>query len=185
MKITERQQGWHGIAIRTIALLAVPLLLYVGGRLALDYVPSLGRPPCEDRDNLTLIADWLEAVLLIVGIWLQTRVFRHPNFILLITALLVPLAAWLIQYVANDRDALRQQRCAVRPLAEAMKACGANSAHYRREKVSGYDNLTVISPGTTDQAWRCLWDWASHNGTVSLKVDESVYREYRRGQLSQ
>ena len=91
------------------------------------------------------------------------------------------MAAWLIQDVANDRDDQRQRQCAARPLAEALKACGANSDDYRREKDQyGYDQLTLIAPGTTDQAWSCLWRWSVHNRTVTLNVDESVYREYRR-----
>lgn len=183
MKIGERQQGWHGIAIRAIALLGAALLIYVMGRLALDYVPRLGLAPCQYRDGLTLTAHGLEAILLVVGIWLQVRVFRHPSYASLIVALLVPLAVWLIQDATNDRDAFGHRQCAARPLAEAMKACGADPAHYRRAK-DQYENdvVTVIAPGTTDLAWSCLSRWSDHNGTVSINVDESVYRANRKAQ---
>ncbi|WP_176590892.1 hypothetical protein [Sphingobium sp. EM0848] len=182
MKIGEgQQQGWHGIAIRMIGLLGALLILYVMGKLALEYAPSLGLVPCEYRDGFTLTAHGLQAILLAIGIWLQVRLFRRPSYASLILAILVPLTAWLIQHVANDRDAFRQQQCAARPLAAAMKACGANPIHYRREKDQyGYAVLTVTAPGTTDEAWSCLGRWSNHNGKVSLKVDESVYREHRK-----
>lgn len=182
MKIGEgQQQGWHGIAIRMIGLLGAPLILYVLGKLALDYAPSLGLAPCEKRDGFTLTAHGLQAILIVVGIWLQVRLFRRPCYASLILAILVPLTAWLIQHAADDRDASRQQQCAARPLAAAMKACRANPIHYRQEKDQyGYTVLKVIAPGTTDEAWSCLGRWSDRNGKVSLKVDESVYREYRR-----
>ena len=181
MKIGQQRQGRHRIAIRVIALLGVPLLLYVMGRLALHFVPRLGLAPCDDSDGLTQAAHAVEASLIVVGIWLQVRVFRRPSYAVLIAAFLAPLAVWQLQNTANDRDALRQRQCATRPLAEAMRACGANPAYYQREKDRyGYDVLTVIAPGTTDRAWECLSRWSHHNGTVSINVDESVYREYRK-----
>ena len=176
------QQRWsdHPTAIRAIALLGVPPLLYVTGRLALHFVPSFGIAPCEDPDGLAYTALVVEAILIAAGVWLQVRVFRRPSLTVLIAALLAPLAVWLLQNAASDRDALRQQQCASRPLAEAMRACGANPAYYRREKNRHqHDMLTLTAPGTTDRAWRCLSRWSDHNGTVSIEIDESVYREYR------
>jgi glucose dehydrogenase len=157
------------------------LISYALGKLTLEYVPRMGRAPCEDPDGFTLTAHGLQAILIVVGVWLQVRLLRRPSYASLIPAILVPLTACLIQHVADDREASRQQQCAARPLAAAMKACGANPIHYRQNKdQSGYTVLTVIAPGTTDQAWSCLERWSIHNGEVALKVDESVYRQYRR-----
>lgn len=181
MKMGQQRWSHHRIAIRAIALLGVPPLLYVMGRLALQFVPSFGMAPCEDPDGLTHTALAVEAILIVVGVWLQVRVSRRPSYPVLIAALLAPLAVWLLQNAAKDRDALRQQQCISRPLAEAMRACGANPAYYRREKSRHqHDMLTLTAPGTTDRAWRCLSRWSDHNGTVSLEIDESVYREYRK-----
>lgn len=182
MEIGEGQlQGWHGIVTRMIGLLGAMLTFYVMGKLAIEYAPSLGLAPCEYLDGFTLTAHGLQAILIGVGIWLQVRLFRRPSYPTLVFAILVPLTAWLIQHVANDRDAFRQQQCAARPLAAAMNACGASPIHYRQEKDQyGYVVLKVIAPGTTDEAWACLERWSDHNGKISLKVDESVYREYRR-----
>jgi len=179
MKMGQQRQGRHRIAIQAIALLGMLFLFYVMGRLALHFVPSLGLAPCEDSDGPTQAAYALEAGLIVVGIWLHVRVDRRPSYALLIAAILTPLAVWLLQNAVNDRDALRQRQCAARPLAEAMTACGANPEYYRREQRSAYDVLTVIAPGTTDREHACLSQWSVHNGTVSMKVDESVYREYR------
>lgn len=186
MRLGERQQGWHGIAIRAIALLGTPLLFYVFRQLAFEYLPIFSVAPCETSDGLYLAAHVLESILLVVGVWLQIRTLQRPSYALLVAALVVPLIAWLIQHTSNDRDALRQRQCAARPLEQAMKVCGANPAHYRREKDQfGYDVLTVIPPGTTDKAWSCLSSWSNRNGTASIKVDESVYREARRAYFNQ
>lgn len=172
MKIGEVQQGWHGIAIRKIGHLSALLIFYVMGKLALEYVPSLGPAPCEYRDGSTLIAHGLQAILIIVGIWLQVRLFRRPSYASLIFAIFVPLTAWLIQHAASDREIFRQRQCAARPLAEAMKACGANPAHYRWGKSQyGYDVMTEVAPGTTYETWSCLRRWSLHNGNVSLTVE--------------
>lgn len=182
MRVGEgHQEDWQGIAIRTIGLLGALPILYVLGKLTLKYVPSLGLAPCEYRDGFTLTAHGLQAILIAIGIWLQVRLFRRPSYSSLILVIVVPLTAWLIQHVVDERDAIRQQQCAARPLAAAMNACGANPSHYRLGR-DQYGNavLTVTAPGTTDKAWSCLGRWSYHNGKVSLKVDESVYREYRK-----
>lgn len=184
--IRRTATGWHGIAIRAIALLGAPLLFFVFRGLAFDYLPIFQVAPCENRDGLDLTAHGLEAVLLAVGVGLQIRILQRPSYALLIAALLIPLTAWLIQEAANERDAFRQRQCAARPLEQAMIVCGANPAHYRRGKDQyGYDVLTVIAPGTTDKAWSCLSSWSNRNGTASIKVDESVYREARRAYFNQ
>jgi hypothetical protein len=181
MRFNEQQQASHGTAIKATAILGTMLLLYVALRLTADYLPSFAMAPCEYKDNLTFAAHGLEAVLLVAGIRSQIRVFLHPRYVLLMAALIFPTAALLLQYAERVRDATRQQQCAARPLTEAMKICKANPAHYRLEQSQcGYDVLTVVAPGTTDRAWSCLGRWAEHNGSVSLKVDESVYRSYRR-----
>lgn len=183
MRFIEKQRGWHKVASRLLIIFAIIPTIYVFGVLVGNYLPRLGLPPCESQTNLTLAMHGLEAVLLGASIWLQFRAFRHPTYFALLAALLTLATAYLVQDAADDRDALRQQKCALRSLEEAMKACAANVAVIRRGKdLYGYDTLTLIAPGTTDHTWDCLWNWANHNGTASLKIDESVYRMVREAQ---
>ena len=172
----NRQQGSSAVAIRVAALLGVGLLLYVSGRLTLDFIPRFGMPPCESADRLYHISNGLEAILLAFGLLSQIWVLRRPNLRLLVGAIAAPALALLIQNAAIDHETSRQQRCENRSLPQAMTSCGANPAHYRRRTDRyGYDVLTLVAPGTTDAAWRCLNQWSGHNGSASINVDESVY----------
>jgi hypothetical protein len=176
----NRQQGFSALAIRAAGLLGVGLLLYVAGRLAFDYVPRFGMAPCEMSDRLYHISNGLEAILLVVGLLSQIWVLRRPNLRLLFGAMAAPVLALLIQNAAIDHETSRQQKCENRSLPQALASCGANPAHYRRGTDQyGYGVLTLIAPGTTDAAWRCLTQWSVYNGSVSVNVDESVYDRAR------
>lgn len=181
MKLDEPKQGWHRIIICVIALLGAAPLLYFMGGLALDYIPRLGRPPCEHPDSLTRTAHGLQAILLTVGIWFQFRTYRHSSYASLVAVLLLPLIIWLIQDATNGREAQRQLQCAARTFEEATKVCGANPAFYRLGKSRhGTDVATLIAPGTTDQAWSCMDNWADYKDTFSIEIDDSVWRAARR-----
>lgn len=182
----NRLQGFSALAIRAASLPGVALLLYVAGRLALDYVPKLAKAPCESADRLYHLSNGLEAVLLVVGLLLQICVLRRPNLRLLVGAVAVPIMALLVQDAAIDHENSRQQKCEMRTLPQAMAFCGADPAHYRREKkrfeydVSyEFEVLTLVAPGTTDAAWQCLNNWSAYHGSVSINVDESVYDQPR------
>lgn len=182
----NRLQGFSALALRAASLPGVALLLYVAGRLALDYVPRLAKAPCESADRLYHLSNGLEAVLLVVGLLLQICVLRRANLRLLVGALAVPIMALLVQDAAIDHENSRQQKCEMRTLPQAMTFCGANPAHYRREKKrfeydisDEFEVLTLVAPGTTDAAWQCLNNWSPYHGSVSINVDESVYDQPR------
>ena len=180
MKLDQERGGWPRRAVRAVVFLGAAALLYVAGRLASNYLPSFSTAPCEHPDGLDLAAHGLQSALLAASIILQVRAFRKLTYASAILALLMPLAAWIVQQAAESRDTSRQRKCAARPLNDAMRACGADPTHYRRENGSyGSDILTLVAPGTTDRAWSCLARWSDHNGTVSITVDESVYQPYR------
>ena len=180
MNEMNRLRGLSALAIRAAALLGVGVLLYVAGRLALDYVPRFGRVPCESTDKRYHISNGLEAILLVLGLLLQMWVLRRPNLRLLVVAVGAAALALLIQNAAVDYENSREQNCKKRSLPQAMASCRANPAHYRRGKDRyGYDVLTLVAPGSTDAAWQCLNEWSGYNGAVSIKVDESVYDQAR------
>ena len=114
------------------------------------------------------------------AIWLA-RLKWKPRTMGFLIAVALPTASIGLNYVAAKANAVRQQRCAKRPLQEAMVFCRANPAVYRvgRDQY-GYATLTLVAPGTDDAAWKCLNDWHWHNGSVSMKIDGSVYEQYRR-----
>ncbi|MFB0612333.1 hypothetical protein [Aurantiacibacter poecillastricola] len=174
------RQGFSALAIRATTLFGVGLLLYAAGRLALDYVPRFGMAPCETSDSLYHISNGVEAILLVAGLLSQIRVWRCSSLQMLIAAISAPVLALLVQYAAVDHETSRQQKCQERSLSEAMASCKASAAYYRRETDQyGYDVLTLVAPGTTDAAWSCLTRWSDHNGSVSMKIDESVYHQAR------
>ncbi|VWX51763.1 conserved membrane hypothetical protein [Novosphingobium sp. 9U] len=179
--VRGQRPKWRSIVLRSIALLGAPLLLYVLGKLLIEYLPRLTPAPCALTDEVTTTAHGILVVLLIAGFWLQRRAWRDASASYSIAAMLIPLLAWLVLDWTGDREADRERQCVTRPLTEAVKVCGANPAHYRLGKSRyGTDTLTLTAPGTTDQAWSCLGRWSEHNGSLSIEVDESVYREYRR-----
>lgn len=176
----SRQKRSSAVALRAAALLNIGLLLYVSGRLASDYVPKFGRPPCESADRLYHISNGLEAILLVVGLLFQIWVLRNPKSRLLVGAMAVSISALIIQNAAINHEKSRQQKCENRSLPQAMASCGANPAHYRHGKTRyGYEMLTLVAPGRTDAAWKCLSLWSDYNGSVSFDVDESVYDQAR------
>lgn len=94
---------------------------------------------------------------------------------LVFVAAFIFLTALVYQF--NDK---KQSQCAKRDWDEAAAYCEANVQYYRRSMDEyGYEVYTLQTPGTTDDAWQCLQRWKTHNGTVSLEVDESVYEAAR------
>jgi hypothetical protein len=154
-----------------LAALASPFFLFF----------TLGLPPCEDESvfyDLTRLA--VPASLLASAVWLH-RLKHAPRTPAFLVALAVPTVALGANAIAARLEIDRQAACEKRDLTQARVSCGANPAHYRAGKDQfGNATLTLVAPGTTDESWDCLWNWATHNGSVSLLVDESVYEQHRR-----
>lgn len=165
-------------AIRLASLIAVALLLFVSGRLVLDYLPRFGMPPCEKPDWLFHTLRGLIGVLIVAGIWLQIRLQRNPGLHLLALAMLVPLAALAVQEAANRHEAQAEKQCRGRTLPQAMKVCRTDPAHFRLGE-SGYGTpvLSLVPPGTTGAGWNCLQNWATYQNDISFVIDEGVYSQ--------
>jgi hypothetical protein len=141
---------------------------------------SYGLAPCQS-DNLMQATSRIALPLaLLAAARLLIQACRKNSWqdfgmALIIVAAFIFLSA--LAYKFNDRN---QKLCAKRDWSEAAKYCEANVEYYRRSTdESGYEVYTLQAPGTTDDAWDCLQRWQTHNGTVSLEVDESVYEAAR------
>ncbi|MBX7497017.1 hypothetical protein K3172_14245 [Qipengyuania sp. 6B39] len=172
-----RQNGLRSMAIRSASLVAAAILLFVAGRLVLDYLPRFGLPPCERPDWLFHTLRGLVAVLIVIGIGAQLRLQRDPHVRRLALALAVPLAALGVQEAANRHEARQQGQCKSRTLAQAIRICQADPTHFRLgESDYGARVLTLVPPGTTGPAWNCLQSWATYRNDISLVADEAMYR---------
>ncbi|MDG5747636.1 hypothetical protein P8Q88_05535 [Qipengyuania sp. XHP0207] len=164
------------MVIRSAWLLAAAILLFVAGRLVLDYLPRFGLPPCEKADWLFHALRGVVGVLIVIGIGAQLRLQRDPDLRSLTLALVVPLATLGVQEASNRHETREQDRCKGRTLAQAMRICRANPAHFRLgESDYGTRVLSLVPPGTTGAAWNCLQNWATYRDDISLVVDEAVY----------
>lgn len=161
----------------------IATLYWVAGAF-LSELSFLARPPCQEDSNLANIA-WLALPFaLMLSFWLQLKAFKKPRYLVVTMAVLIPIAAWSAHALARQWNTSQQKQCEVRPLGEAMHVCRANAAVYREGRDQhGYTTMTLIAPGTTDKAFACLERWALWNGAVTFKIDESVYRAYRRRSL--
>lgn len=172
-----RQNALRLVVIRSASLIAAVLLLFLTGRLVLDYLPRFGLPPCEGPDWLFHSLRGLVGVLIVLGIWLQLRLQHNPGSPRLALAMVVPLAALGVQQAANRHEIREQRQCKARTLPQAMMACQANPAHYRLgEGEYGTPVLALVPLGTTGPAWNCLQAWATYQNDISLMIDEGVYR---------
>jgi hypothetical protein len=171
----ERIVG-HGPASFLSAMLLLAALVSV---IVLYF--TLGPPPCQDDGwfyELTRLA--IPLALFVGSVWMY-RLRHRSSLIGLLGAVAVPTIAIALNAVAAKADAHRQAECSKRELTQAMAFCGARATHYRiGQDPNGYTAVTLVAPGTTDEVWNCLWNWNTHNGSVSLKVDESAYEHYRR-----
>lgn len=164
------------VMLRSAPVIGVAVLLFVSGHLILDYIPRFGMPPCVGPDWLFHPLRALVAILIIGGFYYQVWLFRTPSPKRLTVALIVPLFALGVQTLASEHEKKRQSRCEALTLDEAIIVCRVDRSHYRISKSEiGTDVLTLMSPGTTDAAWRCLERWAVRQNAISLEVDESVY----------
>jgi hypothetical protein len=179
--------GWYPrgmfqrLLIPALATALSLVLLLAGIASPFLLISLLGPPPCQDESwvyDVTRLAVPLS--LIVSSIWLYRIRHRVPSLTFLF-ALALPVCAIGLNALAARSEVSRQAACARRGLQEAMVGCGADRSHYRQGVEGyGYKTLTLIAPGSTDDAWSCLWTWAIYNGSVSLKVDESVYEHYRR-----
>lgn len=164
-------------AIRLASLVPLALLLFVSGRLALDYLPKFGLPPCEGPDWVFHSLRGLVGVLIVIGFGLQVGLQHDSRVRRLIVALVVTLAALIVQEVASRHDIIEQRQCKVRSLSQAMQTCEANPAHFRiGESKYGTPVLSLVPPVSTGPAWNCLQAWATYQNDISLEIDEAVYR---------
>lgn len=165
-------------AIRLASLVPIALLLFVSGRLALDYLPRFGLPPCEGPDWVFHSIRGLVGVLIVIGIGLQLRLQQDPGARRLMLALVIPLAALIVQEAASRYDVREQKQCEARSLSQAIQACDANPSHFRiLESEYGTPILSLVPPGGTGPAWNCLQRWATYQDDSSLVIDEGVYRQ--------
>lgn len=154
-----------------IGAIATPFILFI----------SFGRAPCADEGWLYFISQAAVPITLLIGaIWLGRLKWR-PNARAAVTITVVILVVLLQCWGARRLNAERQRQCETQTLEEAASTCRINWAIYRKgNDRDGKQTLTLLAPGTTDKAWNCLSRWADHNGTASLKIDDSVYRYARQ-----
>ncbi|QZD90434.1 hypothetical protein K3148_03310 [Qipengyuania aurantiaca] len=168
----------HLYEISSASLIVAALLLFVAGRLALDYLPRFGLPACERPDGVFHAFRGCVAVLVLSGFGLQLRLRNNPSLLRLALATVVSLAALGVQEAADWHEAREQERCRSRTLPQATKVCQVDPAHLRLGKSKyGTPVLSLVSPGNTGAAWNCLQDWATYQNDVSLVIDEGVYRQ--------
>lgn len=166
------ERFWLNVLATPLLLAAVvsPLLLF----------SWLGLPPCQDESRFYDVTRWSVPLSLLAGsVWLfRLKRVRSSGFLY---ALALPVCAIGLNVLAARAEVPRQSACAQRSLHEALAVCKMNRAHYREGiDEHGYRTVTLIAPGETDKAWDCLWRWTLYNGSVSTKIDESVYEHYRR-----
>jgi len=141
---------------------------------------SYGLAPCQSDNLMQTISRIALPLAFLAAARLLIQACRKNSWqafsvALVIVAAFISLTALAYRY--NDRV---QSQCTKRDWSEAAKYCKANVQYYRRSTDKyGFEVYTLQAPGTTDDAWRCLQRWKTHNGVVSLEVDESVYEAAR------
>jgi hypothetical protein len=136
-----------------------------------------GLTPCVPEDGF-MGATRFALPLALAGsaIWLGV-LKRQPNLRALVIALAIPAVALAAHWQARQWNAARQERCARQTLEQAMASCRADTAVYRRSADGKV--LTLVTPGEVDKAWNCLVNWATHNRSISVTIDESVFAARR------
>lgn len=167
----------NAVAAAVLAVLAsiTMFLAFLASLGALIF--HAGLPPCAQESELYLWSQFLVPIACLAStVWLGVLA-RRPNGLRFLFALTLPVAALLVSWELSGVNADAQRRCKAQTLAQAMASCRANPAVYRPgHDTHGNPTLTLVAPGTTDQAYSCLWRWSLHNDSVSLIIDESVYR---------
>lgn len=141
---------------------------------------SAARAPCVDQASILV---WLRLLIPLVlsftALWLGFLKGR-PGIRAFLIVVAIPALALSLDWQQARWNADSQQKCERQTLEQAVAACHANLSVYRAGRDQyGYRTLTLVAPGYTDQAWSCLERWADHNGSASLKIDESVYEQAR------
>jgi hypothetical protein len=123
----------------------------------------------------------LNCAALVGAIGLLIFSILWPNMRFVVAAMILPVLAYANLDWARRANSEVQEICAKWSVHEAMKQCGSSPDEYRAQKgVDGYDELWLVAPGETDQAFQCMSNWSSRSGAVSIKIDESVYQRNRR-----
>jgi hypothetical protein len=173
--MVERWLVPAGATILSIVLLLAgivsPFFLFI------TFAPA----PCTSLSVFYELARLAVPFSLLASAVLLYRLRYNPRARTFAVGLAISAVALGTYAFAARLDAGRQSACAKRSLTQARASCGVDAAHYRAGKDQyGNATLTLVAPGTTDGSWNCLSNWATHNGSVSLLIDESVYEEYRR-----
>jgi len=166
------------IVVALAAALLVSGYLYLLFSLAVTFL-RYGLPPCES-DEVVFWSRLACSAGLFVGsaLLFLSRMSAGFRFAF---AVAVPTLLFGLQNLVINHNMQRQAVCAARSLSEAMTVCGAEPTHFRRSITSqGFATLTLVAPGTTDRAWRCITDWTYHAyAAPSLEIDKSVYTAAR------
>lgn len=173
---------WRRAVARVFICVAVVWTLYEVGGTVLDGINIIfWRQECQERSWVAALAGWSLPVILFVSLWLQAKAIRYPSRLIVVVAVLLPIAGWGFHRFAAVYEAGQLRQCAARPLVEAIKVCNVDLSVYR--KSIGHDGrpvFTLIPPGNTDAALSCFERWANWSNKASVNIDDSVYVYYRR-----
>lgn len=180
----RKQQAPRVGVIRILAIIAMVLTLFgIGGDFLRGMNVLFISQPCQRLNSIAEMAGFALPFVLLLSLCLQIYALVRPKLSVLLCAACIPATLWFVHATSNAWDTRLQADCKVRPLAEAMKVCKANPAHYRAGKTAkDHPTLTLIPPGNTDKAHQCLAWWANWHGSPELLIDQSVYVYYRTHQ---
>ncbi|WP_334184482.1 hypothetical protein [Novosphingobium sp.] len=141
---------------------------------------SYGLEPCQSDDLMQATSRIALPLAFLAAARLLIRACRKNSWQDFGIALAIVVAFIFLSALTYKLNESNQRLCAKRSWSEAAKYCEANMNYYRRSTDAyGYAVYTLQAPGTTDDAWDCLQRWKTHNGTVSLEIDESVHEAAR------
>jgi hypothetical protein len=130
-------------------------------------------PSYESAISLAPLAYLAAGILLLLGMRAEGRGTKIAGVGLGASATIIFAVAALINSAA-------QAACQERSLDQALSKCGANPNVYISQPMKSWATITLVAPGSTDQAFSCLSMWADTHPDYSLEVDKSVY-DFARG----
>ena len=155
-------------------------LAYAALVLAVTFL-SYGLPPCQSEEPVFWMRLGLGALLFVGGmtVW---RVWSVSTLTSLVIGAAMPALVFAAHGAIDDWSAARQASCASRTLSEAMDHCEADPSHFVKSRnAQGREVVSLIAPGRTDLAWRCLQRWADYaEHPPKLSIDQSVYEAARQ-----
>ncbi|MDF0543477.1 hypothetical protein PX699_14070 [Sphingobium sp. H39-3-25] len=185
--------------IRAAAVVAMVVTIYAISRaIGTGLMHLFTGGGCEPSSELVNYIGLLNPLVLFIGILFQGWVMARPSSTGLAWALGVPLLFWSFHAVLNRLDDQRQQACAKRSLAEALRYCEADPAWYRIGELQRLGNtdyrvVTLVAPGRPDDSWMCVSRWSRKHSDLdpnhksveyAIEVDRSVYHQ-RDGKVAE